>query len=637
MKTKKFMALFLTTILLLGCLSGCGEKEEKVNVELPYALNEMQVNTIDELPDWTGPELDLSAWYCYGTNNMAIGRFKTNDKFQAEMKRVSGISLSEKTSFDNGGESCDNKIAKMVSTKAWPHVAVGLENSVLQMLVDGDKLYDLTDLIPKYMPNYMSYINSDEYVKATFDKKTQYNGRKYTWLGLGKAMYRYTDPDYTEKKYAPISPVKNSRGSFWIRDDILKKLHPETKTLAEQKEIYMQNGAFTKEEITDFTIKSIDEFRQLLEDINSLNITENGRKVWPFYTHEGTDNWSLLAMMNCLMGVGANARNSYFVYYDTVEKQLKNPVKADWFKEYVKFCNQLYRDGLASEEALIDTRAVFEQKKNNGEYAILYGLAVPPSQEVLEAGGKDYSYRKVYIDIPIDHSRFIDVNTESLFSNYGLSFFKDMLSETEVEQILRFLDFFYTDAGMKFAQWGPEKSGLYKENPDGTLVYTDKEFESAMLYDGDDTVMFDYGYKSFPVISEFIGGTLSHFNKYNPKIMYANYEKERIPSNYASMFNFGYVDPYPDYPHVDVSWDIWNLTGKVDGAMKMWSARQVIEDALKTTLAAKTDEDFEQCYAKLIEIEERNGYDDACFEEMNKVYKEINGGNLDALEQWKSE
>lgn len=632
-KNIKSIALLMAIILLMGCFLGCGKDEVKKATKLPYALNEKEVDVIDDLPDWPGQKLDLSVWYCAGTNNMAIGRTKTEDKFQEEMARVSGITLSEKTSFDNGGESCDNKIAKMVATKSWPHVAVGLENSVLQTLVEGDKLYDLTELIPKYMPNYMAYINSSDYTKEVYEQKTQYDGKKYIWQGLTKEMFRYADPEYTPEKYAAITPLKSSRSYVWVRDDILKKIHPEALTLAEQQEIYMKNGKFTKEEITDFTINSLEEFRQLLVDIDELNIKENGRKVWPFYTYDGMDNWSLFATM--LNFVGSGSRNSYFVYYDNKENKLKNPVKTEWFKDFARFCNELYRDGLASKEALIDNKAMFDQKRNNGEYAILYGLAAPPTQEVLKAGGKDYAYRMVYVDIPMNYDRFVEVNTASIFSGYGLSFFKDMLTETEVEQILRFLDFFYTDAGMKFAMWGPEKAGLYKENSDGTLVYTDKAFESAMLYDGDDQVLFDYGYSSFPVITEFIGGSLDSFNKYNPKLMYANYEQERTPSNYAEMFNFSYVEPYPDYPNISVSWDIWNFTDKVDGAMQMWGARQTVEDALKTVLVANSDEQFEKYYNELIETEERNGFDDKCFEEMNKVFKELNGGNLKELENWK--
>jgi len=636
MKKGRMLALFMALLLVLGVLPGCGDnKQPEAGTALPWAINEMDVEVIDDLPDWTGEQLDLTYWYAMGTNSLSVGKLKSDDKFQAELKRVSGIGLDEKTSFDNGGESADAKIAKIISTKSWPHVASDLPEYIIEALVEEDKIWDLTEMVPKYMPNYMSYINSHEKLQKAYEETKQYDNKKYTWSGLSKAAFRYTDPDYTEAKYEAISPVKGSRGSFWIRDDILKAIHPEAYSLAEQQEIFMKNGSYTKEEMTDFTIKSVDEFRKLLEDIDALGVTENGRKVWPFYTFDGLDNWSLFAMFNCLVGAGHYARNSYFVYYDAVENKLMNPVKSEWFKEYARFCNELYRDGLASEEALIDNKAAFDQKVSNGEYAILYGLTVPPSEEVLASGGKDFRYRKVFIDVPLDTTRFKDLDTESLWEQHPICFFKDKLNESQVEQILRMIDFTYTDAGMKYAQWGPEKAGLYKENEDGTLEYVDEKFESAILYEGDDQVLFDYGYDSFPIISPFIGNAESRFNKYNAKLMYANFEKERVPSDYNRLLNYGYVEPLPEYPNYTKTWDVWNFTADVAGAKELWSARQTVEDALKLVLAAKTEEDFEACYAKLIEIEERNGYTDECFEEMNEYYKEINGGNLEELENWK--
>ncbi|MBE7022923.1 MAG: hypothetical protein E7412_00465 [Ruminococcaceae bacterium] len=636
MKKLRIVSLALAAVLMAGILAGCSGKGKNESEPLPYAINEMDgIDIIDDLPDWTGEQLDLSVWYGAGTNNVAIGRTKTNDKFQGELTRATGISFSEKTSFDNGGESCDARIAKMVSTKSWPHIGIGVEGNIATMLFEEDKIYDLTEMVPKYMPNYMSYVNSHDDIKREFNRRLFHNGKMYSWTGLSKHSSQYLDPEYTPERYKNVTPMGESRNWVWVRDDILKTIRPEAHTAQELKDIYMQKGSFTKEQILDYTITSMDEFKKLLQDIKALNITENGRTVWPFYISEGTDNWSLLAEMDALAGTGYGDAVTYFGYYDVQKQKLVNPAKEDWFKDLVKFFNELYREGLASEEAFIDTKAAFDQKKNNGEYAILYGLTAPPSDEVLAAGGKNYSYRKVFIDIPVDHSRFLNVNANRLLADYNVIFFKDMLNETQVEQILRFLDFFYTDAGMKFAMWGPEKSGLYKVNDDGTFEYTDKKFESAMLYNGDDQVMYDYGYKSFPVITTMIGGSTSYFNKFHPQLMYANKEKERVASNYVNEFKISKVIPKADYPRAAQSWVVYNYTGQVPGVKKMWDARQVIEDALKAVLASKTEDAFEKAYKEFVAIEERNGYDDACLDEFNKVFNEINADYMDDIRNWK--
>lgn len=633
MKLRRLAALLLAVILVLS-LVGCDKETKEVVSNLPSKINEIEVDVIDDMPDWEGSELDLSVWYAYGTNNYAAGRLKKDDKFQNEMKRISGISLSEEKSFDNSGGSCDTVIAKLASTKAWPHVGVMVEESVMKNLIESDKLYDVSEYIPKYMPNYMSYINSHEKIRAKFDKRYSDPTKKYTWASLSNQIFKYIDPEYSQEKYAPIAGALETMHYVWIRDDVLKKLYPEAHTVKELEDIYVKNGKFTEDEILDVSIDSMEEFKELLVDIKNLNIVEDGIALEPFYTSNGTDNWDLFAFMDALAGSGPSTDINYFTYWDAGQKKIVNTAKQEWFKDYAYFCNSLYREGLASEEAFIDTKGVFDQKKNNGNYAIIYGIPQPPTKEVMQAAGKDAQYRKLYVNIPMDYSRFVQYRTENFFEIYPLCFFKDALSETQLEQILRFLDFFYTDAGMKFANWGSKKAGLYEEKEDGSLIYTDKKFEAARVFNGDDQVLYDYGWSSFPLIEKFISAT--GVNKYQPKMIYANYDTERKPSDYITKFSSVYIDEAPDYPALDFGWNIWSYASSVKGVETFWNARQATEDALKSLIASKSDKEFEKNYANLIAIEERNGLDDKCLEEMNKLFEEKNADCIEELRNWKA-
>ena len=117
--------------------------------------------------------------------------------------------------------------------------------------------------------------------------------------------------------------------------------------------------------------------------------------------------------------------------------------------------------------------------------------------------------------------------------------------------------------------------------------------------------------------------------------MYANKETERVPSNYVNEFKISKVIPKADYPRAAQSWVIYNYTGNVPGVKKMWDARQVIEDALKSVLASKSEAAFEKAYAEFVAIEERNGYDDKCLKEFNKVFSEINADYMEGIKNWK--
>lgn len=633
MKLTKILALALAMVLIIGSLAGCTE-ETTVESALPYAINEMDVDVIDELPDWSGEKLDLILWWGQGTNHVAIGKTKKNDKFQEEFARVTGITLNEKESFDNGGVSVDAKIARVVSANTWPHMATDIGGEILEQLVEQDLVYDLTDLIPKYMPNYMSYVNSNDELRSIWERRAKNaDGRIYSFSHLGNNVFMFSDPEFTPDKYPGMTSTYEDVGFVYVRDDILKAVRPEAHTVKELQDIYVANGEFTEAEIADYTIDSLDELRKLLEDIKALGVKENGREVWPIYTFDGMDNWSLFNQTAFFAGTGYNSPNSYFIYYDAKEDKLKNPAKEQWYKDYVKFWNQLYRDGLASEEALIDTKAAFDQKKNNGEYAILYGLNTPPTQDVLAAGGKDYAYRKVFVTIPTDLERFGNVRSISTGANItGTIFFKNMLTESQLEQILRAIDFGYTDAGMKFAQWGSEKAGLYEEKEDGTFMFVDKEFENAIAYDGNQDILYDYGYSSFPPIAVLLGNDTSRLNKFHEQFVYQPLkDANRSANNYQTKYIYSYIEPNNDLPTLDFMWHIYNFTSDVEGIKTLWAARQGAEDAFTHCLAAKSDTEFDQAWEDLIAIEERNGYTDEALEEANKVFVEKNNGDISKL------
>lgn len=635
---KKIMSILLVLAMGLSMVS-CGKKNEGGSGSgVVTKINELgnEYKTIDEMPDYVGDKLEITAWYGYGSNEVYIGKKATDDKFRDELERVTGVRISEKTSFDNGGSTGDSKLAKMVATKSYPQVGVGIEASIAEKLDEAGKLYDLAELIPKYMPNYMSIINSSEEMKKQFERR-KVDGRLIGFSALNENGFKFYDKEYTPEKYASVIQPVDSRSWIWVRDDILTKLYPNAKTMAEIKEIYLKNGSYQKEDLTDVVIKSKEDFRTFLEKINGLGLTENGRKVWPLYTHAGADNWDLMTVFATPLagkGIGKGSFVNNFSYYDGKQDRILKTVEQQWFKDMMKYFNQMVIDGLASKEALIDSTANFDQKKLNGEYAVLYGNTVVPTDDQLKAAGKSYSYRPVMLDIPCDYNEYVRVDTQkNIFGGYAISLFKDTMTETQVEHFLRFLDFFYSDAGMKFALWGPEKAGLYEEDENGNMRYIDERFKQARVYDGDAQVFVDYGLRSFPRIDYFMGNS-NGVNKYNPKLIYSQYAEERIASNYKKMWNYSYFEPLPDFPELDFTWIIWNFPKYSDGIKKFWNARQATEDAMKTVFTATNDAEFEKYYQNMLSVMETNGFDDATLDEMTKILKEQNGDLYDALKNW---
>lgn len=634
MKGKKIISAAILTSMMVSMLGGCtGKKDGDGGTGLSSKINVEgnNVNVIDEMKDWEGKKMNLVYWFCNGSSP-SVGKKAQETVVTDELTRISGISWDAKNSFDNNGETGDSKISKIIATNNWPDIAFNLQDNLMVRLAENDKIWDLTEYIPKYMDNYMKIVNSDEKTKKAYEN-LKVDGKMWSWMQVAGGAAPYMNDQYNEKDYATIVTPEETRGWVWVRDDIIKMLYPEAKTQKEIKQLYLDKGEYSAEDMSDVTIKGYDGLRELLEKINALGLTENGRKVWPFYTHDGGDNWNLLTMFNRIEGTPGNDVN-YFSYWDPSENKLVRTIDQAWFKKQMKFYNELIIDGLASKEALIDNKATFDQKKNNGEYALIYGNDIPPTDEALKAAGKNYSYRKVLIDVPIDFNRFLKPNNSAkIFDGVEWAIFKtnNIKTEEDLEQLLRYIDFFYSEAGQKFSYWGPEKAGLYTTEADGTLKFTDSELEQNRVYDVGSDAMVKYGFSSWPPI-------ISNFNpyasKYNPKVQYAMRD-ERTADQYTVAWRWSAVEPAQEYPDLKAGISIWSWTAYVPEIKTFWDTRPSVEDAIKVVFSAQNDEEFEKYYKEMVDTFIQNGLDDKAMEAYNKKFAEINADYMEDFKNWK--
>lgn len=635
MKERRIIAAALLLSLCTASIGGCTKKAEDGGEGLSSKINVdgNNVNVIDEMEDWQGKKMNLVYWFSNG-DHVSIGKKAQNTVVRDELTRVTGISWDEKKSFDNNGESTDAKISKIIATDTWPDVAYNLDVNIMTRLGNNDKIWDLTEYIPKYMDNYMKLVNSDEYTKKSYED-LKVDGKMWYWMQAAGGAAKYMNDSYSESDYQNLITPEETRAWIWVRDDILKTLYPNAKSQSEIKQMYLDKGEFSKEDLTDVTIGGYDELREFLEKINALGLTENGRKVWPFYTHDGGDNWNLLTQFNGIEGAPLGMAN-YFSYYDVKTKKMVRTIDQDWFKKQMKFYNELINDGLAAKEALVDNKASFDQKKNNGEYAVFYGNDIPPTDEALKAAGKNFSYRKVLIDVPIDHSRFIKPNTSNrVFDGVRWTIFKtnNIKTEQDLEQVLRYIDFFYSEAGQKFSYWGPEKAGLYTVEADGTMKYTDEGLEQNLVYDNGNDALIKYGFNSWPPAAyEF----RVFASKYNPKVVYMK-RGERSADQYLNAWRYSTVEAPQNYPDLKVNFNLWNWSPYVDKVKGFWDSRTSIEEAVKLVFTSQNDEEFEKYYRDMVNAFEKNGLTAETMDEVNKAFKEVNADYIETLENWKPE
>ena len=204
MKIKRTVSAMLMLSLCASIMSGCGNKKEEVsNVggDLPSKINVIgnEVDVIDDMEDWTGKKMNLVYWFSNG-EHISIGKKAQNPTVRDEVTRISGISWDDKNSFDNKGESTDARISKIIATDAWPDVAYNLDVNISVRLGENDKIWDLTEYIPKYMDNYMKLVNSDEYTKKAYED-LKVDGKMWSWMQSAGGAAKYMNDEFNEKDY----------------------------------------------------------------------------------------------------------------------------------------------------------------------------------------------------------------------------------------------------------------------------------------------------------------------------------------------------------------------------------------------------------------------------------------------------
>ncbi len=609
---KKSLALILLVCLTVTCFVGCGGNKKKSGFEgkvVDHPVNEMgnEVEDSSDLPDYPGKKMELQAWYGSGTGALNRNDKATKDVVTPEIYRVTGVKFSE-DSFDNGGELMDAKIAKILASKDLPDILIHPERAVLDQMIENDLIYDLTDLLPKYCPNITKMLELNK--EQPYFKTERPDGRIYEIQVSPSEEYQNPniDPQLLARVKNPVDPI----GYVYVRDDILKKIYPEAKTQKEIEDLYVKNGQFTKEEILDVTFNSKKEFFDFLYKIKDLNIKENGRKVYPFYVADGIDNWSLLSCMGNIYGYNMNKGScNYFTYWDKESKQVEYMFAQPFFKDVLKDWTKLVQDDVANPDSLIDTRAAFEEKVNTGQYAVLYGQALP-DQNVLNASGASYGYRKVYINIPVNSNKFLFSNMPGETARFAIV--KSRIAEEDLPQVLRFFDFMVSKAGQRLAYWGPRSAGLFKEE-NGVRKFVDKELEEASVYDAANGKLLYYNLQGTAFPSYPYCRSLEQ-----PKLVYDFEPRASMANRYFSM---GAVE-IPKTIVADPA-NIWTFDGYgVEGVTKFWAARQAFEDSLTKIFISKNNKEFEANYKEMLNTAKRNGLDDKTLKEINEAYKVIN-------------
>lgn len=579
-----------------------------------------------DLPAWTGKQLTINYWNASGVGGNRRITNSPNDVVTPEIKRVTGVTIDENESYDNGGLSYKTKLLQVIASGKFPNIAVGTQK--LNELIDKDLIYDLTEYIDKYAPNIKNIFGNKDYISAYITQVSP-SGKIYSLpFNLTASTYKNLNSQVDSEKYSYfLKPSDPTCGSYiYVRDDILKMLYPNAKTQYEIEDLWVKNGKFTKEEVLDATIKSKDEFLDFLRKIKALNLSENGRKVYPIFAHSGQDTWALLSFLAPMLNgsgsgsVGAN----YFTYWDKKTKSVEMMMTKAEFKDTVKYMNKLVLEGLTSLDCFSDTYNTTMEKLNRGEYAVSYAFLIPNNEQI-KLNGKPFQYRKVYIDIPIDNTRFIDNYSKSISTGSQMVIFKSSNTEEQVIQLVKWFDYLMSEEGQKLYAWGPRSAGLFSES-DGIRQFKDQALVDEIVYKKGSTISTSYNIFNNYDTPSYVNDKLKIYYALDGKNIFAPmlyYPVIRKASDAFANFHYGWTEPKSPLPFF-TNPSIWMFVG--NGSEKIdsfWAARRTFEYPLLKCVVAQNDSEFEQQWSIVMNNLTVAGYGEVLMQEFNTINKEI--------------
>ncbi len=407
-KTKKMAALLMTSTLVVAAGCGGGSGGDKTATTEPAKGTE----TTNTAAETTTPSTEPVTFSFFGGdaspnwNNMqdAVGKVITEK---------TGVSL--KAEFAVSGTD-QQKIALMIASGDYPDII--FPKGETSKLVEAGAMVDLTDLIDKYAPNI----------------------KKIYGPYMNRLKYSKDDPSiYTIPTNSMVDQTSfDAGGGFEVQLAVLEELgYPE--------------------------IRTVDDFEKVLKEYAAKHPTIDGQPTIPLLLN--ADDWKIMITVTnpAVAATGGPDDGEYYVDPETYEAKLhyKRPEE----KEYFKWLNKLYNDGLLDKETFTQKNDQYLAKIASGRVLGLidqnwdYGEA----ENSLKAAGK---YERTYGHFPVtlnenykDHS-FVDIGNGS---GYGVGLTTSLSKDQQIRAI-QFLDWMASDEAQILNNWGIEGQQYKMEN-----------------------------------------------------------------------------------------------------------------------------------------------------------------------------
>ena len=491
MKLKKMMGLALAGVLLFtsACGStggqsadGSSDKQKKIEYDILISYS-TSATTLDNPNDVVTPYVEA--------------------KFNIEVGEITQAATSD--------NPFQEMLAARIAAGNEPDVIIAGNENIAYAVSTGKYGDGLEEYIDK-MENLNKWMEQDMWPRFMIDgKKVQ----------IPCIAVNTTKEEYTEDPYN----VPFNTWALWTREDLLKACGYQFKTLAEIDEEYISKGEIPPQEVYDITpaIDTPEKLAEYLQKVKDLGLKVGDRDLVPM----SLINWSQFHV-----GTMYN-----FGHWSKDDKgDVNGFLGCAGTKDYYKWLNGIYNDGLLDPDFLIQKDDQLQQKVASGLVGV--GMMVPDmssAQESLLAQNPEAVIRYIPWPKAAGYTGSFDIYESGFWRVTVANDFKYK------DRLCEMWDWLFSDEGLDILTWGPEGTGVWEADADGVKKFVDKETEEACLKGttgkkgADYYGLYDWTGVYFPFMST-IGICSPQLNGYNPM----SYTRSYDPNIDAQLINKSY-------------------------------------------------------------------------------------------------
>ncbi len=576
-KSVKWLSLLLVLCLTATIASGCSlftGKPEPTDSPSPTSTNGDKYTPTKEISP--------KAWFTWA-DTFAPPKRPVEDVVGEELFRLTKVRFTQDNIIANNGVTGPERLQMFLLTDELPEIIyaqVSSSTDIINTLIETGKVWDLTPYLEQYAPNILERVREETW--ACWRRE----GKIYGIPGDFEANPLF-EPNMTELAKKQIA----DRPGPWfmvVRDDLLKAIYPETKTVEELKAALEANGELTYDDMKT-PIETPEDLLHFLREVKALNVKTQGKDVIPL--DMWTEGWWIAPFAEaygfinpCAWGVSWSEETSS-VYFAPATPE---------YREYLYWLHILYKEKLMEQETFIFKDDQRNVKVNMGLYAVTHNWQdIPGINSNILKNGDTFQYRLMK-----GLTKRINGDPQyQLMDPRGSNFLmiNKKVPEDEMIQILNWIDFMYSYEGEELLAWGPESAGLW-EIRNGVKTFKDPDLMQNAMY-GTETEkdLSYYGLAGGP-INFYELGRFTYLHK-NTRRVQAYHE---VPAKVDNVYDAQYGDFWSElFAKEQRATPMFMFLGQVPDIAKLTSEEGLygcckVEWA--KAIVADNDADFEKYY-----------------------------------------